>query len=85
MSETYPCSGGCGLVLDKPEAWCLLCVPRSDPKPTTPTRESEPMTEHQIRMQIWHQAYKLALGTKAEQAEALEHIAQLVAQLRGMK
>lgn len=43
------------------------------------------MTEHQIRMQIWHQAYKLALGTKAEQAEALEHIAQLVAQLRGMK
>ena len=35
---TYPCSGGCGLVLDKPDAWCLCCWPkkpnlRPDPNP----------------------------------------------------
>lgn len=83
MPNTHPCSApGCGLRLDKPDSWCISCEPRQT-VPNRPAYKAESVqTEHQIRMQIWHNAYKLALGTRAEQTSALETLAHLVAQLK---
>ena len=43
------------------------------------------MTPHEIRMQVWHQSYKLALGTKTEQEAALRTITKLVNHLNEKK
>ena len=113
MSETFPCSGGCGLRIDKPNAWCISCTPGirliyntneepnprvldegrftgtnafpfvADPNPTPAKAESK--TPHQLRMELWQAAYKLALGPIKERAAALETIFHLVTQLKEIK
>ena len=72
---TYPCSGGCGLRLDKEDAFCSSCWPKKD----------EIKTARQLRLDLWAAAYKLAMGTKAEREEALETISHLTTVLQHLK
>jgi len=44
-----------------------------------------PKSEQQLRLELWHQAYKLALGNKSERESALPEIAHLVMVLQHMK
>lgn len=83
MPETYPCSGACGLKLDKPDSWCLSCSPKEDPIRPAAKAESG-LTERQIRMQIWQASYKLALGSIKERPAALDTISHLVTVLQHM-
>ena len=75
---TYPCSGGCGLALDKPDAWCLLCWPKKIASGSDPNRPEPVKDLNQIRADIHHHAHLLRFGRKDQQIAALEQIAHLV-------
>lgn len=80
VAETYPCSGCCGLRLDKPDSFCLSCWPKK-----MAAKRDKPKTVRQLRMELWNAAYKLAMGTKAESDAALETISHLTFVLQQTK
>lgn len=77
---TFACSGlSCHNRVTEAGQFCSSCdIP--DPKPTPSKAECK--SDHQLRMELWQAAYKLALGPIKERSAALETISHLVIQLK---
>ena len=74
------CSGlSCSNKVQSAGQFCSSC---DVPDPMPPTHMAESKTDHQLRMELWQAAYKLALGPIKGRTDALETISHLVTVLQ---
>ena len=58
---------------------------RVEPDPVQHASEAESKSAHQLRMELWQAAYKLALGPIKERSAALETVINLARELKGIQ
>ena len=79
------CVGGCGRKVSQYGQICSSCLLNHSEQPLNMVPAPKVESNHDLRMQVWHHAYKLALGNKADREKALSELSHLIVVLQQEK